>query len=108
MPILRVGTSMEFDARFHVGDDKDFHQSHETIIKKGGDQKISSSGVSLHGPSMVSGGSGSGSPGKICVALKFLVGEAGQVRKDQSNLFKHIVEVRRLGFPNVIMPGDVR
>ena len=85
-----------------MSDDKDFHQLHETIIRKGTDQK----NLSLH--NSTTGGSGSSSPGRICVTLKFLVGEAGQLREDQSALFKNVIEVRRLGFPNVIMPGDVR
>ena len=54
------------------------------------------------------GGSGSSATGKLCAVLKFLIGEAGQLRKDQNMLFKNVIEVRRLGFPNVIMPGDVR
>ena len=83
-------------------DDKDFHQLHETIIRRGADQK----NLSLHNSS--AGGSGSSCPGRICVTLKFLVGESGQLRKDQSTLLKNVIEVRRVGFPNVIMPGDVR
>ena len=85
-----------------MSDDKDFHQLHETIIRKATDQK----NMSLHNSTV--GGSGSSSPGRICVTLKFLIGEAGQLRVDQSALFKNVIEVRRLGFPNVIMPGDVR
>ena len=103
--LFSAGTSQEFDARFHTCDDKEFYQLHETIIKKSGDQKISPG--SLHNSSSV-GGSGSSATGKICVVLKFLIGEAGQLRKDQNLLFKNLIEVRRLGFPNVIMPGDVR
>ena len=85
-----------------MSDDKDFHQLHETIIRKAADQK----NLSLHNSTV--GGSGLSSPGRICVTLKFLVGEGGQLRIDQSALFKNAIEVRRLGFPNVIMPGDVR
>ena len=99
-----VGTNQEFEARFHTCDDKEFHQLHESIIRKGSDQKVTTG--SLHNSSVTS--SGSSATGKISVILKFLVGEAGQLRKDQSLLFKNLIEVRRLGFPNVIMPGDVR
>ena len=99
-----VGTNQEFEARFHTCDDKEFYQLHESIIRKAGDQKISVS--SLHNSTI--GGSGSSATGKFTVMLKFLLGEAGQLRKDQSMLFKNVIEVRRLGFPNVIMPGDVR
>jgi hypothetical protein len=101
---LSVGTNQEFEARFHTCDDKEFYQLHESIIRKSSDQKISTG--SLHNSSV--GGSGSSATGKLCVVLKFLIGEAGQLRKDQNMLFKNVIEVRRLGFPNVIMPGDVR
>ena len=78
---------------------------HEIIIKKAGDQKLS---VGSMTNTSSGGGSGSSTTGKLCVILKFLLGEAGQLRKDQNNIFKNLIEVRRLGFPNVIMPGDVR
>ena len=103
--IYSAGTTQEFEARFHTCDEKEFYQLHETIIKKAGDQKLSVGSMTNNSGG---GGSGSSTTGKLCVILKFLLGEAGQLRKDQNNIFKNLIEVRRLGFPNVIMPGDVR
>ena len=52
-------------------------------------------------------GSGVSGGGDVSVSLKFMVGEAQSLRRENSSL-KNLIEVRRLGFPNVIMPGDVR
>ena len=96
---LRVGTSADFEAKLNVCDDKDFHQLHELIMKKA---------TAKYSPLSSSFGShGDDSQGEVSVSLKFMVGEAAQLRRDQS-VFKNVIEVRRLGFPNVIMPGDVR
>ena len=91
--LFSVGTSADFEAKLHTCDDKEFHQLHELIMKKSSTK---------YSPL-----SSDDSQAEINVSLKFMVGEATQLRREQS-AFKNVIEVRRLGFPNVIMPGDVR
>lgn len=44
----------------------------------------------------------------IAISLKMLHGELPQVREENPILFKNISLTRKLGFSDVIMPGDVR
>lgn len=44
----------------------------------------------------------------IVVSLKMLHGELSQVREEQPILFKNISLTKKLGFPDIILPGDVR
>jgi hypothetical protein len=44
----------------------------------------------------------------IVISLKMLHGELLQVREENPILFKNISLTRKLGFSDVIMPGDVR
>jgi len=44
----------------------------------------------------------------IVISLKMLHGELPQVREENPILFKNISLTRKLGFSDVIMPGDVR
>jgi len=44
----------------------------------------------------------------IVSSLKMLHGELPQVREENPILFKNISLTRKLGFSDVIMPGDVR
>ncbi|XP_073817677.1 dedicator of cytokinesis spg [Musca autumnalis] len=76
-------------------DEKDFHQLHELIIKKSSSkfQPITTINQSNQG---------------IIVSLKLLHGGLGQARKEQPLLFQGSTITRKMGFPDVIMPGDVR
>jgi hypothetical protein len=44
----------------------------------------------------------------IVISLKVLHGELPQVREENPLLFKNISLTKKLGFSDVIMPGDVR
>jgi dedicator of cytokinesis protein 3 len=44
----------------------------------------------------------------IGISLKMLHGELPQVREENPLLFKNISLTKKLGFSDVIMPGDVR
>jgi hypothetical protein len=77
-------------------DDKDFHHLHENIIKKASAKFSQVQGNQSGGGSCVG------------VSIRLLSGETSQLRRDHHLLFKTTPEVRKLGFPNVIMPGDVR
>ncbi|XP_075236477.1 dedicator of cytokinesis spg [Lycorma delicatula] len=83
----------EFTFRVHQGEDKDFHQLHELIIKKLTNKFSPLSGQPNYG---------------IVMSLKLLHGELSQVREENPLLFKNISLTRKLGFSDVIMPGDVR
>ncbi|XP_066149763.1 dedicator of cytokinesis protein 3 isoform X2 [Euwallacea fornicatus] len=82
----------EFSMKVFQGEDKDFHQLHEFIIRQSG--KYSA----LSGP--INYG--------IMISLKMLHGELRTIREDSPMLFKNVSLTNKLGFPDVIMPGDVR
>lgn len=85
----------EHSFRLYQCEEKDFHQLHEMLIKK-------TSGKY----SPISGGA-SNSYG-IGVSVKMLHGELLQARQEQPLLFQGAVITRKMGFPDIIMPGDVR
>ena len=89
-----VGKQIDLEARLHLCEDKDFHQIHEQIIKSSAALKSACQGS------------------KLAVSLQMLSGEAGHLRREQEQRRlkkqKCMVEARKLGFPNVILPGDVR
>ncbi|TMW43087.1 hypothetical protein DOY81_011832 [Sarcophaga bullata] len=76
-------------------DEKDFHQLPELIIKKSSSkyQPINTGSQNNQG---------------ITVSLKLLHGGLGQARQEQPMLFQSSTITRKMGFPDVIMPGDVR
>ncbi|XP_050303860.1 dedicator of cytokinesis protein 3 isoform X2 [Anthonomus grandis grandis] len=82
----------EISMKVYQGEDKDFHQLHEFIIRQSG--KYSA----LSGP--INYG--------IMISLKMLHGELRAIREDNPLLFKNVSLTSKLGFPDVIMPGDVR
>ncbi|XP_039296231.1 LOW QUALITY PROTEIN: dedicator of cytokinesis protein 3 [Nilaparvata lugens] len=83
----------EFPFRIYQGEDKDFYQLHEFIIKKQSNKFSPLSGQPNYG---------------IVMSLKLLHGELSQVREENPLLFKNISLTRKLGFADVIMPGDIR
>ncbi|XP_033610429.1 dedicator of cytokinesis protein 3 isoform X2 [Cryptotermes secundus] len=83
----------EFTFKVYQGEEKDFHQLHELIIKKQSNKYNPLSGQPNYG---------------IGISLKMLHGELPQVREENPLLFKNISLTKKLGFSDVIMPGDVR
>ncbi|XP_055698123.1 dedicator of cytokinesis protein 3 isoform X2 [Phlebotomus papatasi] len=85
----------EFSFKIFQCEEKDFHQLHELIIKKasGKFSPINASGQNHYG---------------LVVSLKLLHGGLGQAKLEQPLLFQGTTITRKMGFPDVIMPGDVR
>ena len=44
----------------------------------------------------------------VLLSLRLLDGTQAQVLRDNPLLLKHAAVARKLGFPDVIMPGDLR
>jgi len=84
----------EYNFKLFQCEEKDFHLLPELIIKK-------SSGK--YSPIQASQGTQG-----IVVSLKLLHGGLGQARQEQPMLFQGSTITRKMGFPDVIMPGDVR
>ncbi|XP_014256869.1 dedicator of cytokinesis protein 3 isoform X2 [Cimex lectularius] len=83
----------EFSFKAYQTEDKDFHQLHEFIIRKQTNKYSPLSGQPNYG---------------IVISLRVLHGELAQVREENPLLLKNITLTKKLGFPDVIMPGDVR
>ncbi|XP_059476423.1 dedicator of cytokinesis protein 3 isoform X1 [Neocloeon triangulifer] len=83
----------EFSFKVYQCEEKDFHTLHEFIIKKQSNKFSPVSGQGNYG---------------IDVSLKLLHGELPQVKEDNALLLKNMAVTRKLGFADVIMPGDVR
>lgn len=75
----------------YQGEEKEFHQLHEQIIRNNKCSPL---------PGQPNYG--------IVVSLRMLHGELSQVRDENPLLFKNICLTKKLGFSDVIMPGDVR
>lgn len=75
----------------YQGEEKEFHQLHEQIIRNNKCTPL---------PGQPNYG--------IIVSLRVLHGELSQVREENPLLFKNISLTKKLGFSDVIMPGDVR
>lgn len=78
-------------SQVYQGEEKDFHQLHEQIIRNNKCSPL---------PGQPNYG--------IVVSLRVLHGELSQVRVENPLLFKNICLTKKLGFSDVIMPGDVR
>ncbi|XP_031632350.1 dedicator of cytokinesis protein 3 isoform X2 [Contarinia nasturtii] len=85
----------EHNFRLYQCEEKDFYQLHEMLIKK------------TSGKYSPINGNGNNSYG-IGVSVKILHGELLQARQEQPLLFQGAVITRKIGFPDIIMPGDVR
>ncbi|XP_040570903.1 dedicator of cytokinesis protein 3 isoform X3 [Lepeophtheirus salmonis] len=87
------GNVIEFETRLQACEDKDFHHLHELILKKSGTRYNAVS---------------SGQNSRVVVDVRLMAGELDQLRRDHQLLFHTTPISRKLGFPNTIMPGDVR
>ncbi|XP_058116112.1 dedicator of cytokinesis protein 3 [Anopheles ziemanni] len=85
----------EFSFKIFQCEEKEYHQLHELIIKKasGKFQPINASTQGHYG---------------LVVSMKLLHGEISQVKQEQPVLFQGTAITKKIGFPDVIMPGDVR
>ncbi|XP_050087293.1 dedicator of cytokinesis protein 3 isoform X2 [Anopheles aquasalis] len=85
----------EFSFKIFQCEEKDYHQLHELIIKKasGKFQPINASPQGQYG---------------LVVSMKLLHGELSQAKLEQPILFQGAAITKKIGFPDVIMPGDVR
>ena len=112
----RIGESVEFETKLFTCDDKDFHQLHDWIVRRvttkynplvilSNGSTNGSSGLSGNGNGSIGSGSNRGC---LSVVLKLFVGDAAHLRRENQFLFKTFPQVKKIGFPNVIMPGDVR
>ncbi|XP_012288369.1 dedicator of cytokinesis protein 3 [Orussus abietinus] len=82
---------LEMTFKVYQGEEKEFHQLHEQIIRNNKCSPL---------PGQPNYG--------IVVSLRVLHGELLQVREEHPLLFKNICLTKKLGFSDVIMPGDVR
>ncbi|XP_023246842.1 dedicator of cytokinesis protein 3 [Copidosoma floridanum] len=82
---------LELTFKVYQGDEKEFHQLHEQIIRNNKCSPL---------PGQPNYG--------IVVSFRVLHGELCQVRDENPLLFKNICLTKKLGFSDVIMPGDVR
>ncbi|XP_046744108.1 dedicator of cytokinesis protein 3 isoform X1 [Diprion similis] len=81
----------EMTFKVYQGEEKEFHQLHEQIIRNNKCSPLT--GQPNYG---------------IVASLRVLHGELSQVREEHPLLFKNICLTKKLGFSDVIMPGDVR
>lgn len=127
------GDEREYSFKCFQCDEKDFHTLHADLIAKKSSGKFtliqmatgSTSGTSGSGSGTATGsaggataghpssggGSGAGggvSAGGIVVSVKLLHGSLHQARLEQPALFHSTAITRKTGFPDIIMPGDVR
>ncbi|XP_015379000.1 PREDICTED: dedicator of cytokinesis protein 3 [Diuraphis noxia] len=87
------GDEREFTFRVFQADEKDFCQLHDTLIRK---QNSKYSPLSSH-PNY-----------GIVISLRMLDGDLRQVREENPLAFKNVSTTKKMGFPDVIMPGHVR
>ncbi|XP_050533759.1 dedicator of cytokinesis protein 3 isoform X2 [Daktulosphaira vitifoliae] len=83
----------EFTFRVFQSDEKDFCQLHDTLIRK---QNNKYSPLSSH-PNY-----------GIVISLRILNGELRCIREENPLAFKNVSTTKKMGFPDVIMPGYVR
>lgn len=83
----------EFTFKIFSCEEKDYHQLHELIIKKttGKYSPINTAGTNYG----------------IAVSLRLIQGGLGQAQLDQPLLFQGAT-TRKIGFPDVVLPGDFR
>ncbi|KAG8186361.1 hypothetical protein JTE90_026781 [Oedothorax gibbosus] len=83
----------EYTTKLYTCSESDFSQLHEFIIKKLSNKFNVLSGQQNYG---------------IVVSLRLFNGELPQLQQETPLLFKNLTITHKLGFSDVIMPGDVR
>lgn len=83
----------EFALKLYQCDEKEYGMWHELVAKK-----MSSKFSLLSGPTSCA----------VVVSLGLLCGDISSLRKEYLHLLKNVPLTKKLGFPDVIMPGDVR
>uniref|UniRef100_T1IUW7 Dedicator of cytokinesis protein 3 n=1 Tax=Strigamia maritima TaxID=126957 RepID=T1IUW7_STRMM len=87
------GEDKEFSTKVFTCNESEFYQLHEYIIKKQTNKCSPLPGQPNFG---------------IVVSVKVLQGEMAQVRQENPLVFKSVTITHKMGFSDVIMPGDVR
>ena len=85
------GQRQNVEVKLHSCDEKDFHQLHELILRNSGKSSLAIMG-----------------PCNIRFQLSVFSGLIKDIREQNPLIFKELSETRRLGFPPVVMPGDLR
>lgn len=86
----------EHSFRLYQCEEKDFHQLHEMLIKK------------TSGKCSPISGSGLNNSYGIGISVKMIHGDLLQARQEQPILFQGAAITRKMGFPDIIFPGEVR
>ncbi|XP_037027423.1 dedicator of cytokinesis protein 3 isoform X2 [Bradysia coprophila] len=89
----------EFSFKIFQCEEKDYHQLHELIIKKASGK---------FSPISSTNSQGSYQKMPLVVSLKLIHGGLSQARSEQPMLFQGSTITKKIGFPDIIMPGDVR
>jgi len=79
------------EVKLNCSDEKDFHHLHELLLKNPGRSTPATMG-----------------PPSLSLQLGVHTGLARELRQQQPMIFKESSETRKLGFPPVVMPGDLR
>jgi dedicator of cytokinesis protein 3 len=82
----------ELTLKVYQGEEKDFHQLHEFIIRQSGKYNSLACAPNYG----------------IMTSVKMLHGGLNNIKEENAMLFKNVSLTSKLGFPDVIMPGDVR
>lgn len=85
----------EHSFKLYTCDEKEFHQLHEAIIRKSNTKY-----------SLINGSAGQNC--NLVVSLKLINGGLAQAKAEQPQLYQGIAITKKMGFPDVIMPGDFR
>ena len=85
------GHTDPLEVRLNTCDEKDFHHFHELLLRSPGKACAATLG-----------------PSYVTLQLTVHTGLVADLRRSQPILFKEASETRKLGFPPVVMPGDLR
>eukprot|EP00095_Tigriopus_kingsejongensis_P008592 maker-scaffold1083_size63694-snap-gene-0.15 protein:Tk08592 transcript:maker-scaffold1083_size63694-snap-gene-0.15-mRNA-1 annotation:"dedicator of cytokinesis protein 3 isoform x2" len=86
---ISPGSSPEFDAKLFLCEDKDFNHMHEMVLKSSAMKYLCQGS-------------------KVGISVQLLRGDSNQLKKEHKLLLRSSIEANKIGFPNVIFPGDVR
>ncbi len=86
---IKCGPARDFESKLYLAENKDFHHLQDLIAKNSASKNLCPNS-------------------RLAVSVQLLQGDPAVVRQDNQSVFKNSVEARKIGFPNVILPGDVR